>query len=587
MRIAGQQHLKQFKNQLAQSNLSEFEQKKLSVTIKYMEETDMAVVISQSQNEVEAFQKKELNITPHRQRLVSESPPLDEKFKDPSHRLRIIFVCAMWMTGFDVPSCSTIYLDKPMKNHSLMQTIARANRVFPGKVNGLIVEHKDCTTKSLKISITQGDRYLLERFLSDTEFTGSVSLDQAKESIINGRKLNVKPTVSISVSCAQEWFVDLEKNFKITPRKSLTLQPPENLDRECSLAYIKGFFDGDGCAHIRKNGYLNIVFYGTFECLTWIQLICDEIAPNYTDDWRDRQRKTANVFQRDKIFNYCIGEYRAEILAKEILKLDIPGMKRKWDKIQEHLNKREQEFDKIRQETQVYIFDSSKVYLGRLCKKGHDYLGTGKSLRRVGHGTCVICGQINSQVKEPLVPIKFWIEQTKTLRPDIDINKFYLGSLCSKEHNFEGLRRLSSRICLQCEEVKRKAKDEQRLIHSKKPNHQQSLSSQIEHTKIVAPEIDTSQFYLATLCKHKHEYAATGKSLRRIIGGDCVECKGQRHLIKVQQFLHAYKAGKYSVEIDVDKYWLGELCKEKHNYQGTGLSLREQKFNYCVECRKK
>ncbi|MBW4608203.1 MAG: type I restriction endonuclease subunit R [Hassallia sp. WJT32-NPBG1] len=136
-----QQHLQQFKNQLAQFNLSEFEQKKLSVTIKYMEETDMAVVISQSQNEVEAFQKKELDITPHRKRLVGESPALDEKFKDPSHPLRIIFVCAMWMTGFDVPSCSTIYLDKPMKNHSLMQTIARANRVFPGKVNGLIVDY--------------------------------------------------------------------------------------------------------------------------------------------------------------------------------------------------------------------------------------------------------------------------------------------------------------------------------------------------------------------------------------------------------------------------------------------------------------
>ncbi|MCM0592758.1 MAG: type I restriction enzyme endonuclease domain-containing protein [Gloeotrichia echinulata DEX184] len=106
-----------------------------------MAETDMAVVISQSQNEVEAFEQKQLNITPHRQRLVSESPPLDEKFKDASHPLRIIFVCAMWMTGFDVPSCSTIYLDKPMKNHTLMQTIARANRVFPGKVNGLIVDY--------------------------------------------------------------------------------------------------------------------------------------------------------------------------------------------------------------------------------------------------------------------------------------------------------------------------------------------------------------------------------------------------------------------------------------------------------------
>ena len=47
----------------------------------------------------------------------------------------------MWMTGFDVPSCSTIYLDKPMRNHTLMQTIARANRVFRDKVNGLIVDY--------------------------------------------------------------------------------------------------------------------------------------------------------------------------------------------------------------------------------------------------------------------------------------------------------------------------------------------------------------------------------------------------------------------------------------------------------------
>jgi type I restriction enzyme R subunit len=47
----------------------------------------------------------------------------------------------MWITGFDVPSCSTIYLDKPMKNHTLMQTIARANRVWKEKQNGLIVDY--------------------------------------------------------------------------------------------------------------------------------------------------------------------------------------------------------------------------------------------------------------------------------------------------------------------------------------------------------------------------------------------------------------------------------------------------------------
>jgi len=67
--------------------------------------------------------------------------PLDEQFKDPAHPLRLVFVCAMWMTGFDAPSVSTIYLDRPMRNHTLMQTIARANRVFPDKENGLIVDY--------------------------------------------------------------------------------------------------------------------------------------------------------------------------------------------------------------------------------------------------------------------------------------------------------------------------------------------------------------------------------------------------------------------------------------------------------------
>ena len=66
---------------------------------------------------------------------------LDEKFKDADDPLRLVFVCAMWMTGFDAPSVSTIYLDRPMRNHTLMQTIARANRVFPDKENGLIVDY--------------------------------------------------------------------------------------------------------------------------------------------------------------------------------------------------------------------------------------------------------------------------------------------------------------------------------------------------------------------------------------------------------------------------------------------------------------
>ena len=107
--------------------------------ISFMETTDMAVVVSPSQNEIEELSKKGADIIPHRKRMVKED--LDTKFKDPDDHFRIVFVCAMWMTGFDVPSCSTIYLDKPMRNHTLMQTIARANRVFKDKINGLLVDY--------------------------------------------------------------------------------------------------------------------------------------------------------------------------------------------------------------------------------------------------------------------------------------------------------------------------------------------------------------------------------------------------------------------------------------------------------------
>ena len=83
---------------------------------------------------------------------------LETKFKDPDDPFRLVFVCAMWMTGFDVPSCSTIYLDKPMRNHTLMQTIARANRVFRDKVNGLIVDYVGVFRNLQKALAIYGDR---------------------------------------------------------------------------------------------------------------------------------------------------------------------------------------------------------------------------------------------------------------------------------------------------------------------------------------------------------------------------------------------------------------------------------------------
>jgi len=120
---------------------SRYESKRLRLAEKLatMEETDMAVVVSQAQNELDFFEEKGIDFKPHRLRMVKED--LEKKFKDPDDPFRIVFVCAMWITGFDVPCCNTIYLDKPMRNHTLMQTIARANRVFRDKLNGLIVDY--------------------------------------------------------------------------------------------------------------------------------------------------------------------------------------------------------------------------------------------------------------------------------------------------------------------------------------------------------------------------------------------------------------------------------------------------------------
>jgi type I restriction enzyme R subunit len=111
----------------------------LEERLRNLRTTDMAVVVSPGQNEIAQMQKLGLDIVPHRKRMNDEK--LDDKFKDADDPLRLVFVCAMWLTGFDAPSCSTIYLDKPMRNHTLMQTIARANRVYPGKYNGLIVDY--------------------------------------------------------------------------------------------------------------------------------------------------------------------------------------------------------------------------------------------------------------------------------------------------------------------------------------------------------------------------------------------------------------------------------------------------------------
>jgi type I restriction enzyme, R subunit len=117
----------------------ELSQEALERKLAEMTDTDTAVVVSASQNEKTELAANCVDIVAHRTRMFNED--LDTKFKDPDDPLRIVFVCAMWLTEFDAPATSTIYLDKPMRNHTLMQTIARANRVFQGKQAGRIIDY--------------------------------------------------------------------------------------------------------------------------------------------------------------------------------------------------------------------------------------------------------------------------------------------------------------------------------------------------------------------------------------------------------------------------------------------------------------
>ena len=155
-------------------NVTQQESQELERKLMWMEETEMAVVISQEQNEIQTFKKWDLNIKYHRTKM--EKRELDKEFKDSKNPLRVVFVCAMWLTGFDVKCLSCLYLDKPLKAHTLMQTIARANRVSEGKSNGLIVDY---------IGIVKALRKALADYTANVGGNGTADPTVDKSELIN------------------------------------------------------------------------------------------------------------------------------------------------------------------------------------------------------------------------------------------------------------------------------------------------------------------------------------------------------------------------------------------------------------------
>lgn len=133
------EEIKALRSKITKSG-QDLEKARLQRTIDWMKSVEMAVVISEEAGEEEKFDERGLDIRPHRKRLTTldgQGHDIEYNFKDPAHPLQLVFVCAMWLTGFDAPTLSTMYLDKPQRDHTLMQTIARANRVTSWKIRNV------------------------------------------------------------------------------------------------------------------------------------------------------------------------------------------------------------------------------------------------------------------------------------------------------------------------------------------------------------------------------------------------------------------------------------------------------------------
>ena len=194
--------------QQVQHAVSDQEQMELSRKLAWMKETEMCVVISQEQNEIQTFTQWGLDIRPHREKM--EKRELDKEYKDPDSPFRVVFVCAMWLTGFDVKSLSCLYLDKPLKAHTLMQTIARANRVAEGKSNGLIIDY---------VGIVKALKQALSDYTQNKNGTSHTDPTLDKDELI----AHILESVAAAAALLQEHNFDLQTLIAASGFEKMTL----------------------------------------------------------------------------------------------------------------------------------------------------------------------------------------------------------------------------------------------------------------------------------------------------------------------------------------------------------------------------
>lgn len=198
------------------------ERKRITSILDYMNNVEMAVIISEDATEEEKFNAQGLDIKKHREKMneiTVDGKDIESRFKDPNDKLQLVFVCAMWLTGFDVPNLSTLYLDKPMKSHTLMQAIARTNRVYPNKSCGLVIDY---------VNVFK----FMKKALSDYA-TGDTNLYPAKD---------VKYLVDLLNQCVDEadmFLYDLGINIKKIIEDSSVFDKLEDLRKAYNIIVEK------------------------------------------------------------------------------------------------------------------------------------------------------------------------------------------------------------------------------------------------------------------------------------------------------------------------------------------------------------
>ena len=298
-----QKGIDSLEGQIAKST-SQQEEQELNRKLKWMQETEMAVVVSQEQNEIQTFQKWGLDILPHR--AMMEKRELDKEFKDKDNKLRVVFVCAMWLTGFDVKTLSCLYIDKPMKAHTLMQTIARANRVAEGKTNGLIIDY---------IGIVKALRQALADYTANPEGEGGNDPTIDKKELIK----HVYETIATTTVFLNEHEFELINLIEADSFYKLSLLK-EAANAMCATA------------EIRKTYYT----YATTLLKLWKYLDREDLTPELKQQkdaieaiYKELQKKRKHADITD--LSVAINEIVNEHLQIDTTIVAEPGVSRRFD----------------------------------------------------------------------------------------------------------------------------------------------------------------------------------------------------------------------------------------------------------------